>query len=65
MLESGYARMGQKILQCAPFATVEGMRTIVSENKDAVAKGITAESMVDNSFVKTLDDSGFVKANWK
>lgn len=65
VLESGYARMGQKLLQCAPYATIEGMKTIVAESKPAVAKGMTAESMVDNSFVKALDDSGFIKANCK
>ncbi len=65
VLESGYVRMSQKLLQCAPYATVEGMKTIVDENKQAKEKGITPESMVDNSFLKALDDSGFVKANCK
>ncbi len=63
VLESGYARMSQKILQCAPYATVEGMKTIVDETKSAKEAGLTPEKMVDNSFVKALDDSGFVKAN--
>lgn len=65
VLESGYARMGQRILQCAPYATVPGMKTIIDENKAAKEKGITPESMVDNSFIKALDDSGFIKANCK
>ncbi len=65
VLESGYNRMSQKLSQCAPYATVDGMKTIIAENKQATEKGMTAESMVDNSFIKTLDDSGFVKANCK
>ena len=65
VLESGYARMSQRLLQCAPYATVEGMKTIIDENKAAKEKGITPESMVDNSFIKALDDSGFIKANCK
>ncbi len=65
VLESGYARMSQKLLKCAPYATLEGMQTIVSESKTAKEKGLTAEQMVDNSFLKALDDGGFVKANCK
>lgn len=65
ILESGYTRMSQKILQCAPYATVEGMKTIVDETKTAKDAGLTPDKMVDNSFVKALDDSGFVKANCK
>ncbi len=65
VLESGYVRMSQKILQCAPYATVDGMKTIVDETKTAKDAGLTPEKMVDNSFVKALDDSGFIKANCK
>ena len=65
VLESGYARMSQKLLQCAPYATIEGMKTIIAENKAAVEKGMTAESMVDSSFLKAIDDAGFIKANCK
>ncbi len=65
VLESGYTRMSQKLLQCAPYATIDGMKTIIAENKQAVEKGLTAEGMVDNSFIKALDDSGFVKSNCK
>lgn len=65
VLESGYARMSQKLLQCAPYATIDGMKTIIAENKAAVDKGMTAESMVDASFLKAIDDAGFIKANCK
>ena len=65
VLESGYKRMSQVLLQCAPYATIDGLKAIIAENKAAVEKAMTAESMADNSFVKALDDSGFVKANCK
>lgn len=64
-LETAYTRASQTLLQCAPYVTLDGMKTVIAENKDAVAKGLTPESMTDNSFVKALDDSGFVKANCK
>ena len=64
-LDSGYNRMAGTLLQCAPYVTLDGMKTIIGESKTATDKGLTAEQMTDNSFVKTLDDSGFVKANCK
>ncbi len=64
-LNSGYTRMSQTLLQCAPYGTVDGMKTVIGESKTATAKGLTAEQMIDNSFIKALDDSGFVKANCK
>ncbi len=64
-LTSGYTRMSQTLLQCAPYGTLDGMKTVIGESKTAVAKGITADQMTDNSFIKALDDSGFVKANCK
>ncbi len=65
VLNSGYTRMSQSLLQCAPYATIEGMKTIVGESKPAQEKGLTAEKMTDNSFIKALDDGGFIKANCK
>ncbi|HEX7593322.1 MAG TPA: ABC transporter substrate-binding protein [Anaerolineae bacterium] len=64
-LASGYTRMSQTLLQCAPYGTLEGMKTVIGESKTAVDKGITPDQMTDNSFIKSLDDSGFVKANCK
>lgn len=65
VLESAYARMSQTIFQCAPYVTLEGTKTVISETKVAVEKGLTPEQIVDNSFIKALEDSGFVKANCK
>lgn len=64
-LNSGYTRMSQSLLQCVPYVTLDGMKTIVGESKTAVDKGLTADKMTDNSILKSLDDSGFVKANCK
>lgn len=64
-LNSGYVRMSQTLLQCAPYGTVDGMKTIVDESKPAKDKGITADQMTDNSYIKALDDDGFIKANCK
>ncbi len=64
-LASGYSRMSQTLLLCAPYGTLDGMKTVIGESKSAVEKGITADQMTDNSFIKSLDDSGFVKANCK
>lgn len=65
VLESAYARMSQTIFQCAPYVTLEGTKTVISETQAAVEKGLTPEQVVNNSFIKTLEDSGFVKANCK
>lgn len=64
-LASGYTRMSQTLLNCAPYGTLDGMKTVIGESPTAVAKGITPEQMTDNSFIKALDDSGFIKANCK
>lgn len=65
MLDQSYTRMATSILQCAPYVPVDGIKTVIGETKEAVAKGLTAEDAVDDSFVKALDDSGFIKANCK
>jgi NitT/TauT family transport system substrate-binding protein len=65
VLNSGYTRMSQSLLQCAPYVTLDGMKTIVGESKTATDKGLTADKMTDNSILKAIEDSGFVKANCK
>jgi NitT/TauT family transport system substrate-binding protein len=65
VLGSAYIRMTQTILQCAPYVTMDGMKTVIGETQTAVDKGLTPDQAADNSFLKQLDDSGFVKANCK
>ncbi len=64
-LSNGYERMAKTIMQQVPYVTVEGMKTIVAESKQAVEKGLKPEDVVDNSFVKQLDDSGYIKSLYK
>ncbi|MCL4486597.1 MAG: ABC transporter substrate-binding protein [Chloroflexi bacterium] len=65
VLESGYTRMSGTLLQCVPYVTLEGMKTVISESPTATKKGLTAEQLTDNSFLQTLDQNGFAKANCK
>ncbi len=65
VLEGAYARMGQKVFSCAPYITLDGVKTVIGESKEAVQKGLTPEQVSDNSIIKSLDDSGFIKANCK
>jgi ABC-type nitrate/sulfonate/bicarbonate transport system substrate-binding protein len=48
-----------------PYPSVEGFKTIldfVAETRDPKAKSIDPRSVLDRSFVKELDDSGFIKS---
>ncbi len=65
LLDQGYARMSQTILQCTPYVPEEGIKTVIGETKAAVEGGMKPDQVMDNSFVKSLADSGFVKANCK
>ncbi len=64
-LESGYKFMSETFLKCAAYVSLNGIKPVIADSKEAVTKGITPEQMVDNSIVKALDDSGFIKANCK
>ncbi len=64
-LDSGYDRIAKTVYQCAPYVTLDGLKSIIAETKAAVEKGMTPEQVTDNSFVKSLEDNGFVKANCK
>ncbi len=64
-LESGYKLMSQTFLRCTPYVSIAGLKPIIAESKPAVEKGITPEQMTDNSIVKSLEDSGFIKTNCK
>lgn len=64
-LNSAYERMTKATMQPVPYVTVEGMKTVMAESKQAVEKGLKVEDVVDNSFVKALDDSGYIKGLYK
>ncbi|MBI4319799.1 MAG: NrtA/SsuA/CpmA family ABC transporter substrate-binding protein [Chloroflexi bacterium] len=63
VLEEGYEVFVPKVLPRAPYPTLEGVKTELSqlERTNPKAKDARPESFVDSSFVKELDDSGFIK----
>ena len=64
MLEETYQANIAKAFLKAPYPSVEGFKTIldfVAETRDPKAKAIDPKSVLDPSFVKQLDDSGFIK----
>ena len=52
----------QKVFPMKPYVTVKGIQNILDDlaQTDAKAKGYRAQSMMDNSYLKQLDDSGFI-----
>jgi NitT/TauT family transport system substrate-binding protein len=65
VLESAYVRSSRVLLRCAPYVTLDGMKTVMAESKAAVERGMTPEQLVNDSIIKTLDESGFVVKNCK
>jgi NitT/TauT family transport system substrate-binding protein len=65
VLASAYTRYGQTIFECSPYPTLDGTKAVINESKAAVEKGLTLADTVDISFVRSLDEGGFVKANCK
>src|SRR5262249_50018201 len=51
-----------RLLPAKPYPTVEGVRTVLAEMSatDPEAKGMKPELFVDQSFVKHLDESGYI-----
>lgn len=47
----------------APYPSKEGLQVVIEQAsvQDAKAKGVTPDQVTDNSLVKELDDSGFIK----
>lgn len=65
LLEETYQLNIAKAFLKAPYPSVEGFKTIldfVAETRDPKAKAIDPKSLLDASFVKQLDDSGFIKS---
>ena len=64
MLEETYQVNVAKAFLKTPYPSVEGFKTIldfVAETRDAKAKAIDPHSVIDTTFVKQLDDSGFIR----
>ncbi len=65
MLEETYQVNIAKAFLKVPLPSVEGFKTIldfVAETRDPKAKNIDPNSILDASFVKQLDESGFIKS---
>lgn len=60
-IDAGYNRMANRILQSVPSVTEEGVKTIIAESKLAMKKGLKVSDVVDNSYVRELEESGFIK----
>jgi NitT/TauT family transport system substrate-binding protein len=52
----------QKVFPMKPYVTVKGIQNILDDlaQTDAKAKGYRPQSMMDNSYLKQLNDSGFI-----
>jgi NitT/TauT family transport system substrate-binding protein len=64
-IDAGYNRMANRILQPVPSVTEEGMKTIIAESKLAKKKGLKVSDVVDNSYVRELEESGFIEGLYK
>ncbi len=65
LLEETYQVNVAKAFLKVPYPSVEGFKTIldfVAETRDPKAKAIDPKSFLDASFVKQLDDNGFIKS---
>lgn len=66
-LEDAYMQYNgpnSKLLSPAPYPTRKGVQLVLDEvlHTKADAKKVTVEEIVDDSFVKELEDSGFIKS---
>lgn len=65
MLEETYQVNVARAFRKVPYPSVEGFKTIldfVAETRDAKAKTVDPQSIIDTGFVRQLDESGFIKS---
>jgi hypothetical protein len=65
ILEETYEVTVAKAFLRVPYPSVEGFKTVLDfivETRDPKAKTIDPNSIVDSSFVKELDENGFIKS---
>ncbi|MBI2953829.1 MAG: ABC transporter substrate-binding protein [Chloroflexi bacterium] len=65
-LEETYDIYITKLLPKVPYGSPESMQTILDEiaRSNPKAKDVKPDAYIDNSLVKELDDSGFIKKLW-
>ncbi|MBI2955329.1 MAG: hypothetical protein HYY30_13525 [Chloroflexi bacterium] len=63
VLEETYRICVDKVMPKVPYVPVESMQTILDEiaQQNPKAKDARVENLIDNHWVKELDDSGFIK----
>lgn len=66
-LEETYKEIALKIVPEKPYPTLEGIQTILNElaKRDPKAKTARPQEFVDSSFVKKLDEEGFIDRLYK
>lgn len=66
-LEETYREIALKVVPEKPYPTLAGVQTILDElgKKNPKAKASRPEDFVDSSFVKKLDDAGFIDRLYK
>ena len=65
-IDTGYSAYANVWPQ-APYPTVPGLQRVIEQvaTTNAKAKELKPEQLIDNSFVKELEDSGFIKSIYK
>jgi NitT/TauT family transport system substrate-binding protein len=66
-LESGYAAFGQRYLARAPYPTVAQFQAAIDyvAERDPRARELRAETLVDDRFVRALDQDGFIASLYR
>jgi NitT/TauT family transport system substrate-binding protein len=65
ILQETYDVTVAKAFLMVPYPSVEGFKTIldfIAETRDVKVKTVDPKSMVDSTFVRELDESGFIKS---
>ena len=65
--ESGYATFGDRILSRAPYPTAAQFEPVIqfAAERDPRARELRADNLVDDHFVRALDQEGFVAALYR
>lgn len=64
-LEIAYSAMAQHVLQRAPYVNAPALGLVIATSKQATAKGLKPEDIMDNSTIQDLDRSGFIESLYK
>ena len=65
VLEESYEWIIKEVMAQTPYPPVQGIKTLLDASTNPKAKAIKPESLVDDRFVRELDESGFIKALYK